>query len=127
MPKCALTFPSPIASAAHRYTANPLRLEDRSPASWVPRLDGFGVAASAEHLALGAGGGWFGPNLEAIPDPVRVRWKKGAEFELNVFCHAIGKELYLRWPHICSRLNLKVEAPLPRTEVLQKAASRSGV
>ena len=124
---CELTFPSPISSAPHRYTANPLRLEDRSPALWVPRLDVFGVAASAEHLAIGAGGGLFGSDLEAIPDPVGARWKRGAELALNVFCPAIGEELYHCWPYICSRQNLKVEVPLCRTEVLQKAVSRSGV
>jgi len=69
----------------------------------------------------------FGPDLKAIPDPIRARGKRGAKFICNVFCPAIGEKPYHCWPYLCSRLNLKVEVPLAITEVLQKPISRSGV
>jgi hypothetical protein len=94
---------------------------------WVPEVHVFGVAASAQYRAIGAGGGLFGSDLEEIPDPDGVRWKKGAELALNDFSPAIGEELYHGWPCIGSRLNLQVEVPLSGTEVLQKAVGRSGV
>src|ERR1035438_3197282 len=127
MRMCELTFPGPITSAPHRYTPNPLRLEDRNPALGVPCLDVFGIAAGAGHLAISAGGGVFGSDLEEIPDPDGVRWKKGAELALNDFSPAIGEVLYHGWPCIRSRLNLQVEVPLSGTEVLQKPVGRSGV
>jgi hypothetical protein len=93
----------------------------------VPCHGVFVFAASAEWLAISEAGALFGSDFEAIPDRVRARWRRGAEFAFNIFCPAIEEKLYFCWPHTCSRLNLKVEVPLSTTEVFQKAVSRSGV
>jgi len=111
----------------HRYTASPAPPEERDATLPVQSLDFPGVAASAEWVAVSAEGVLFGPDLEAIPDNIRTRWRRGAEFAFNVFCPAVEEKRHHCWPNVCPRLNLKVEVPLSTTEAFQKAVGRSSV